>query len=125
MNRIEISAAIEQTLLASGDWVPTPSLCQQFGISERSLRDLDDRPGLCSGFAISRNKPGGFKHVHKATTSEWLSFKHSMRKHAIKELVRVRTLAGRRHNTLASRLPMPTERDTGQGLFPALYPTER
>lgn len=123
LNRPELQRQIEEFLLAAPGWVDTPSLCMRFGISERSLRDLDDRPGLCTGFAISRNKPGGFKHVHQATTAEWLAFKHSMRKHAIKELVRVRILSGRRQNVVSDRPRMPTERDTGQGLFPCLMTT--
>lgn len=122
IDRKTIEQEIEAHLLQSRDWIPAADLAARWGVSERSLRDLDGRPGLCTPFAISRNKPGGYKHVSAATPAEWLEFKHSMRKHAIRELVRVRRLGVVRHQVVLPRRLPPTEADTGQCLFPSLCP---
>jgi hypothetical protein len=110
---------IEEYLLdAAGDgWVKGKELCARFGIAERQLRKVGDAPGLCSGFAISSDK--GFKHVARASTTEFRDFKHRLRRHAIAELTRVRDLDRRRHQvTKTTKRPEFTrEKDTGQGLL--------
>jgi hypothetical protein len=126
-------ARVEAWLLEKGDWVTTAELCAVHGCTERRLRDLDKRQGLCSRFAISR-KEGGYKHISLATTAEWLKFKHSMRKHAIKELVRVAALDRRRAQAVKPVAGKPPanvihpsafERDTGQAIMPGFEPQRR
>jgi len=48
---------------APGDgWVRTTDICKAFGLaSDRPLRAVGDRPGLCTPFAISGDK--GLKHM--------------------------------------------------------------
>jgi len=114
---MSIAQQIERYLLACGDWIPVREICRRFDIRERRLRALDDRPGLCSRFAISGDK--GIKHVSCATTTEWLQFKHRLRKHGIGELVRVRDLDRRRQTVTTSiaRPPLTFERDTNQAVL--------
>ena len=114
---MELTHSIERYLLDRATWVPSQELCTSFGISPRQLRQVNDHPGLCSAFAISGDK--GFKHITRATTSEWLHFKHRLRKHGISELVRVRTLDRHRRNaTRVTRAPTLTlEKDTPQSIM--------
>lgn len=111
---------IEQYLMeAPGDgWVKSDLLCARFDINERQLRKVGNDPGLCTGFAISISAKG-YKHVQRATPSEYRQFKHGMRRHAINELRRVATLDKRRHQvTVATKRPeFIRERDTNQGLL--------
>jgi len=104
---------------APGDgWVRTTDICKAFGLaSDRPLRAVGDRPGLCTPFAISGDK--GLKHIDRATTAEWLRFKHRLRKHGICELVRVRNLDRRRSQSLKQikRPPFVFQKDTGQGVL--------
>jgi hypothetical protein len=113
----DLEQRMEEFLLAEGDWVASRRLCALFAITERQLRAVGDQPGLCSSFAISSDK--GFKHVSKATPTEYRTFKHRLRRHAIAELVRVRNLDKRRHQvTVATKRPeFIRERDTNQGLL--------
>jgi hypothetical protein len=115
----ELKEGIESYLLtAPGDgWVKSQMLCERFQITERQLRKVGDRDGLCSDFAISSDK--GFKHIEKATTREWLSFKHRMRGHAIAEMVRTRNLDRRRANVFKTiKRPVFTfQKDSGQGVL--------
>jgi hypothetical protein len=104
---------------APGDgWVKTKHICKAFGLaSDRPLRAVGDRPGLCTPFAISGDK--GLKHIDRATTAEWLRFKHRIRKHGICELVRVRDLDRRRSRSTRTikRPPFEFQKDTGQGVL--------
>lgn len=116
-SRSDLETQIEAFLLERRDWVPTEEICLRFGVRERQLRDLDKQPGLCTRFAISRNGAGGYKHARCATTSEWTEFRRSMRKHAIKELVRVRDLTRVRLDATRSVRHVSWEKDSGQGIL--------
>jgi len=112
----DLAEQIEQYLLVVSDWVSSDEICVRFGLKDdRPLRQVGSRQGLCSGFAISGND--GFKHVSLATTAEWLHFKHRLRKHGIAELIRVRDLGQRRHNSVKAIRAGQFERDTGQGVM--------
>lgn len=115
----ELKESIEQYLLtAPGEgWVKSAALCERFAITERQLRKVGDQDGLCSDFAISSDK--GFKHIARASTREWLAFKHRMRNHAIAEMVRTRNLDRRRSTVLKSvlRPAFVFQKDTGQGVL--------
>jgi len=88
---MDLEADIERFLLQRGDWVRTEEIVETFGLQDdRQLRQTNGVPGLCTRFAISSQK--GFRHVSKATTKEWLEFKHKLRRHGISELSRVATL---------------------------------
>lgn len=41
----ELQQSIESYLLERRGWVPAADLCERFGIRERQLRQLADRPG--------------------------------------------------------------------------------
>ncbi len=110
-----LAAHIESYLLSRATWVPARELCERFGVRERELRALDDRPGLCSQIAISGNK--GFKHIALATTDEWQRHYARERKHSIMALVNLRQRRRHRERILSTRRPL-AERDTGQFLFP-------
>jgi hypothetical protein len=112
-----IEQRIEAFLLEARDWVPGKVLCAQFEINERQLRQVGDQSGLISDFAISSDK--GFKHVSKASRTEYLRFKHRLHRHGISELRRVRGLDQRRSNTTKTikRPAFKFERDNGQGVF--------
>lgn len=116
---MDLDHQIEQYLLdAPGDgWVKSRVLCDRFGITERQLRAVGGQQGLCSAFAISSDK--GFKHVKRASKTEYRAFKHRLRRHAIAELVRVRNLDKRRHEviTTTKRPEFIREKDTDQGLL--------
>lgn len=113
----DIEQGLEDYLLQDGGWVSSLRLCARFGITDRQLRAVGDQPGLCSSFAISSDK--GFKHVSRATPTEYRTFKHRMRRHAIAELVRVRNLEKRRHHVVVAtkRPEFIRERDSNQGLL--------
>lgn len=113
-----LAQQIEAYLLARRDWVSAAELCDRFDINQRALRQLGDRPGLVSGFAISSSKRG-LKHVECASTSEWLEFKHSLRKHGIRELMRVRDLDRRRAQVTRTlkRPEIKFEKDSKQLVF--------
>lgn len=74
-----VAGQIERYLLERRDWVSAAELCERFGISERRLRQMYDRPGLCTAFAISLSKQG-FKHVAMATEAEWIHAKNAARR---------------------------------------------
>jgi len=112
---MELGEQIESYLLTQRRWVTSTELCERFDINARQLRQVDDQPGLCSGFAISGDK--GFKHISIASTAEWLHFKHRLRKHGIRELVRVRNLGKRRHHATKTVKQIIFEKDTGQALL--------
>ena len=116
---MNLEQRIEEYLLSQplSGWVKADVLCARFEINERQLRKVGNQEGLCSAFAISGDK--GFKHVTKATTSEYKRFKHRLRKHAINELRRVSRLDQRRHQviTTTKRPEFIREKDTGQGLM--------
>ncbi len=113
----DLKEAIENHLLQVGCWVTSAEICERFDVSERQLRQVGSRAGLCSEFAISGDK--GFRHVEKATPAEWRRFKHRLRKHAIGELVRTMNLDKRRNQvTRQIRRPAYTyQPDTGQGVL--------
>lgn len=112
-----IEQRIEEYLLASSEWVSSKRICALFNVSERQLRQVGDRAGLISDFAISSDK--GFKHVAKASRTEYLRFKHRLRRHGIAELRRVRDLDQARGNAIKiiKRPAFKFERDNGQGVF--------
>jgi hypothetical protein len=115
---------IEAYLLQRACWVPARELCERFGLNERALRQDGDRPGLCSAFAISG--VDGIKHVSLGTTKECLEFFHTLTRHGISELRRVRALRRRRHG-MARQIRRPAviqERDTPQLLRAAILPTD-
>lgn len=114
----DLSARIEQYLLETRDWVDTDVLCARFLITERQLRGIHDQPGLVSNFAISRPGQGGFKHASLATQTEYLRWKHCLRKHAIKELVRVAAVDRRRHTLTRTVATHIFEKHSGQELMP-------
>lgn len=103
--------AIEEYLLRRGGWVSAAELARLFSVKQRELRTRDDKPGLCSNFAISGN--AGFKHVRKATDQEWRHFEARLRAHGIAELARVKRLRIARQDRPQSRF----ETATGQGLL--------
>ena len=112
----ELADSIEAYLIAQRTWVKAAEICSRFEVTERQLRAVGDRPGLCSEYAISGDK--GFKHVQYATTAEYLRFKHRLRRHGIAELIRVRKLDQRRSNvTRTIRKTFTFEADTGQGML--------
>jgi hypothetical protein len=113
----DLSTRIEALLLERRDWVSTEELCFQFGLpDDRALRQAKNKPGLCTRFAISGDR--GLRHVRTASTSEWLTFKHRLRKHAVSEFIRVRDLDIARHNAVRQVAPKTIfEKDTGQVLL--------
>ena len=109
---------IERFLLERGGWVPGSVICAAFELrSDRILRGVGSKPGLCSDFAISSDK--GFKHIRCASSREYIAFKHRMRRHAVAELSRSRLLDQRRNNLLkhVRSVPFDFQPDTGQGVF--------
>jgi hypothetical protein len=114
---MELSPQLESYLLERGDWVTSRELCERFGVTERQLRAVDDRPGLCTMIAISGNK--GFKHISLATPAEWEDHYARERKHNIMALVNLRAKR-RRRMTLTRQAHRPDlvfERATGQILM--------
>jgi len=115
----DLKADIESYLLSAPTpgWIKSRELCSRFDVSERQLRKAGDRDGLASEFAISSDK--GFKHIERATTREWLAFKHRMRNHAIAEMIRTRNLDRRRAlvNKSVKRPAFTFQKDTGQGVL--------
>ena len=61
-NTDAMAGQIELFLLERRDGVSGREIAARFGINERRLRQTYDRPGLCTGFAISLSQQG-FKHV--------------------------------------------------------------
>lgn len=114
---MQLADQIESYLLECRDWVASNEICELFGVTERQFRQVNNQPGLCSSFAISGDK--GFKHVSCATTSEWLHFKHRLRRHGIGEFIRVRDLGRVRRNVTRTiqRPPLVFERDSGQAIM--------
>jgi len=119
---MEICAQIEAFLIDRGEWVAEEEICARFGVGERALRQVNQKPGLCTSIAISRTKQGvkGFRHISCATTTEWIHFKHAQRRGAIAVLRRIRALDKRRHNAVRTACRLMWEKDTGQGLIPGL-----
>lgn len=112
----DLKQQIEQLLLARRDWVSSEELVSFSGLpNDRALRQVGDKQGLCSGFAISSDK--GFKHVSLASTGEWLRFKHRLRKHGIQELCRVRDLDRARSRQVNTVKRHTFEKHTGQGVL--------
>lgn len=106
---------IEEYLLADGGWVSAYELARLFNITERELRSRNDKPGICSHFAISGNN--GFKHVKHASDVEWSRFESRLRSHAISELIRVKHLRAARRRQTASTSQHVFETSTGQGIL--------
>jgi hypothetical protein len=112
---MNIAGQIERHLLSRADWVSAAELCSAFSVDERQFRQDGDLPGLCTGYAISG--PKGFKHVKSATTAEWLSFKHRLRRHGVQELIRVRRLDRARSALKRTITSFVVEADSGQVLM--------
>jgi len=116
--RTTLKTALAQYLLRAPGWVSAWELKRKFDIDERLLRQSGKHPGLCSEFAISHPSiGGGYKHIAHTTTAEWLEFKHAMRKHGIKELVRVRDLDKKRQEMRRGAPPVVFEKDSNQALM--------
>lgn len=111
----DLSAQIEAYLLQRGDWVPCADLCRDFGVKERRFRQVKGEPGLCTDFAIARDKQ--FKHIKLATTTEWLRFKFKILGHAVGEIRRVRKLGRRRSHATKHFRSQQWEKDTGQAVM--------
>ncbi|MFA7256924.1 MAG: hypothetical protein WC047_05060 [Kiritimatiellales bacterium] len=114
---MNLSPQIESYLLERGEWVKSRELCERFGVTERQLRAIDDRPGLCTMIAIGGNK--GFKHISLATPAEWEDHYARERKHNIMALVNLRAKR-RLRMTLTRQVRRPElvfERDSGQILM--------
>jgi hypothetical protein len=109
----DLAAKIEAFLLEAKGWVSTETLCSTFGINERALRAVGDKPGLCTEFAISGNQ--GFRHVKFATDAEFNRFYGRGRNHGIRQLIRLRKLKRRRASLLAK--PQPPRTRDGQFLL--------
>jgi hypothetical protein len=111
---------IEPYLLLAKGWVPSAVICERFGIADgRALRGLNGQPGLMGDWAISGNE--GYKHIHNATTGEWLRYQYRIVHHAISELRRWRRQRKLRREVLAKRAAAPMERDTRQLVFPEVH----
>lgn len=115
-----VQQQIEQYLReypSSDGWVKSKVLCARFSITDRQLRAAGKQQGLCGGFAISGDK--GFKHIDRASTTEYLRFKHRLLKHAVNEFRRVADLDQRRRQvTKTTKRPeFIREKDTNQGLL--------
>ncbi len=106
---------VEAYLLECKEWIPTAEICARFNVTARQLRVTGLAQGLCSGFAISGDK--GFKHVACATRAEWLTFKHRLRKHGIRELVRVRDMGRVRGRVIRELRAGVIEKDSGQAVM--------
>ena len=111
----ELAQQIETHLLDQGDWVPARQIRSMFNVTDRQLRQTADQQGLCSAFAISGDK--GFKHVSQASTSEWLRFKLRIKRHSIKQLVRLRDLGRVRKDASRIFRGRHFEKDTGQAIM--------
>ena len=114
---MDLTPQLESYLLERRDWVKSRDLCERFGVTERQLRAIDDKPGLCTRIAISGNK--GFKHISLATTEEWNEHYGRERKHNIMALVNLRAKLRLRMN-VTRRIQRPDglfERDSGQLLM--------
>ena len=114
---MDLTPQIEAYLLDRRDWVKSRELCERFGVTDRQLRAIDDRPGICSRIAISGNK--GFKHISLATTTEWQEHYARERKHNIMALINLRAKR-RLRLTITRQIQRPQivfERDTGQLLM--------
>lgn len=116
-NDKDLAERIERFLLERGDWVKADEICARFGVDERRLRQMYDRPGLCTAFAISLSNQG-FKHVALATTEEWLHAKHAAKREAIARLRRIKTWQANRRSTATICKRLLIEIDTGQILLP-------
>ena len=113
---INLASQIEAFLLESQTWVPVRQICERFGINQRSMRALDDKPPLCAGFSISNSKRG-LKHIAFATREEALHAYRARRKHGIGECISARLML-KSWEREVSRLksPPPMTRD-GQTLL--------
>lgn len=92
----ELAARIEAYLLTRKGWVTAAELCDAFGVTERSLRAMGGKPGLCSDCAISGDR--GFRHVFNATDAEFTSAYDRIRRHGLGELLHARKLQGKRRH---------------------------
>jgi len=112
----ELADRIEWWLFwdCAGRWADETELLRRFGLRERDLRTDGDAPGLLSRFAISR-PGGGYCHILRATTAEWLAFRWRQYRAAIRVLVRVRYLRDKRQHCIAPHRAEIWESDTGQG----------
>ncbi len=113
----DLTPQLESYLLERGDWVKSREICDRFEVTERQLRAVDDRPGLCTMIAISGNK--GFKHISLATPAEWQEHYMRERKHNIMALINLRAKR-RLRMTMTRQVKRPAlvfERDSGQILM--------
>ena len=85
-----LAGEVEAFLLAEKRWVSAAELEERFGMKERAFRQVGEKPGLCTLFAISGDR--GYRHVACASPKEWERFQTRQRQHSIGQLVRVRRL---------------------------------
>jgi len=112
---MDLTPNIESYLSERGDWVKSRELCERFEVTERQLRAVDDRPGLCTMIAISGNK--GFKHISLATSAEWDEHYARERKHNIMALKNLRAKRRLRMTLTRQLQNLVVERESGQILM--------
>lgn len=113
----DVAHQIELHLLRAGGWVPGSTLALLFDVSERELRRDGNRPGLCSGFAISHTRRG-FRHVKNATAEEFEEADRRVRKHARSEFYGAQQRKRYRARLLTEPPPEPAiEIATGQAVM--------
>ncbi len=115
-NTGDISLQAERILLDRMDWVPAIELATALGISKRKLRAVRKRPGLCDAFAISSKR--GYKHVRFCPPGEYLPRKHTVLRHAVGEIRKVKAWEKSRHRPKTLPPERPAELHTGQLLMP-------
>jgi len=116
----ELKEAIESYLLSApgSGWVKGKELAKHFDLrSDRALRKMGNKPGLCTEFAISGNK--GLKHIDRATPGEFREYYARERKHSLSALVTLRQKRTRRSESIRTtqRPAFTFEKDTCQGVL--------
>lgn len=101
-----LATEIESFLRRRGEWVATDELCLIFHVEPRELRTREDKPGLCSDFAISG--PRGFRHIAACTDAEWRQFAERIHAHGAAELRRISTLRMKREGVPTQPVTEPT-----------------
>lgn len=114
----ELEASIERYLLERACWVPASEISSRFGIRERALRALEDKPGLCTFIAVSGDQ--GYKHIFLASSEEWDRYAGRESKIHSSALDHLRRKTELRHNATrtSSRPPVQFEKDSGQAVMP-------
>jgi len=112
-----LKTAIAAYLLRAPGWVSASGLAAVFGVDKRAFRQTKDKPGLCTECAISNTKRG-YKHFLNATQDEFLHHYRAQRKHAIREMIRVRNQSRERLEAQRRQEEMAKiESESGQRLM--------